>query len=386
MQNSTNSIQSLSPDFTVIGGGIFGCYAAIYLAKNGASVLLIEKEKELFRKASVVNQARLHGGYHYPRSVATAIMSDENKARFTAEHKDFINFSYQKYYAIDRFGSMTDNRQFERFCEYIDLKCEPVKEHSLFNFQRLEGLYQTTEYTFDPYLIAAYYKQLISDNKNIQVLLHSEIKSAHQSNDNWNISTELIDNQHTIKVKTPAVINATYAGSNGINQIFQQTEIELQHEIAEMAFVTSPTLKDIGLTVMDGQFGSLMPYGKSGLHSLSSVAYTHHKVSQKAKPNFDCQKINTNCRPDFLSDCNTCIAQPKSAFQKMSAQMRHYFSDKVEWQYYFSKYTIKSKLRANHIDDGRPTEISKTSSKPDFYCIFAGKINSIYEIERVLKL
>lgn len=383
--DNTN-IQSESPDFTVIGGGIFGCYAALYLAKKGASVLLIEKEKELFRKASVVNQARLHGGYHYPRSVATAIMSDENKARFTAEHENFINFSYQKYYAIDRFGSMTDNRQFERFCEYIDLKCEPVKEHSLFNFQRLEGLYKTKEYTFDPYLIAAYYKQLISENKKIQVKLHSEIKSVSKRNNNWLISLQSTGNQKTINIKSPAVINATYAGSNGINRLFEQSEIELQHEIAEMAFVTSPVLKDIGLTVMDGQFGSLMPYGKSDLHSLSSVAYTHHKVSHELSPSFDCQQINTNCRPDFLSDCNVCSAQPKSAFHKMSAQMQHYFSDKVEWQYYFSKYTIKSKLRANHIDDGRPTEISKTSAKPDFYCIFAGKINSIYEIEKVLEL
>jgi len=386
MSNSRNNIPSLSPDFTVIGGGIFGCYAALYLADKGASVLLIEKEKDLFRKASVVNQARLHGGYHYPRSVATAIMSDENKERFTADHKDFINFSYQKYYAIDRFGSMTDNRQFERFCEYIGLKCEAVKEHSLFNFQRLAGLYQTTEYTFDPYLIANYYKRLISENKNIEILMHSEIKTAIHTNNNWQITVQSIESQEFKKIYSPAVINATYAGSNGINQLFGQSEIELQHEISEMAFVTSPALRDIGLTVMDGQFGSLMPYGKSGLHSLSSVAYTHHKVSYEPNPSFDCQKVNTSCRSNFLSDCNTCPAQPKSAFNKMSAQMRHYFSDKVEWQYYFSKYTIKSKLRANHIDDGRPTEISKSSSNPDFYCIFAGKINSIYEIERVITL
>jgi glycerol-3-phosphate dehydrogenase len=65
-------------DHIIIGGGIFGTYSAIYLAKKGLKICLIEKEAELFQKASVVNQARLHGGYHYPRSVATAMMSDEN--------------------------------------------------------------------------------------------------------------------------------------------------------------------------------------------------------------------------------------------------------------------------------------------------------------------
>src|SRR5690606_32686849 len=120
-------------DYLIIGGGIFGCYAALYLSRKGYRVALIEKEKELFKKASIVNQARLHGGYHYPRSVATARMSDDNKKRFTEEHKDFINFSFEKYYAIDKYSSLTDAAQFERFCQFLDIRCERVYDHSLFN-------------------------------------------------------------------------------------------------------------------------------------------------------------------------------------------------------------------------------------------------------------
>ena len=87
-------MKSTSFDTVIVGGGIFGCYAALYLAGKGARVALLEKEDRLFRKASLVNQARLHGGYHYPRSIATAALSDEHKARFTAEHRDFVNFSF----------------------------------------------------------------------------------------------------------------------------------------------------------------------------------------------------------------------------------------------------------------------------------------------------
>ncbi|MEO0873531.1 MAG: FAD-dependent oxidoreductase, partial [Bacteroidota bacterium] len=114
----------IETDFLIIGGGIFGVYAALHLAQLGQKVILLEKERQLMRKASIVNQARLHGGYHYPRSIATARMSDENKARFTADHKDFILFNFDKYYAIDRFGSLTDGAQFERFCAYIGIDCE----------------------------------------------------------------------------------------------------------------------------------------------------------------------------------------------------------------------------------------------------------------------
>ncbi|MCY7330460.1 MAG: FAD-binding oxidoreductase, partial [Saprospiraceae bacterium] len=109
-------IKTLQFDFVVIGGGIFGCYAALYLAGKGGRVGLLEKEARLFQKASLVNQARLHGGYHYPRSMATAALSDEHKARFTEEHRPLVNFSFEKFYAIDRFGSFTDSQQFERFC------------------------------------------------------------------------------------------------------------------------------------------------------------------------------------------------------------------------------------------------------------------------------
>jgi len=57
----------------------------------------------------------------------------------------------------------------------------------------------------------------------------------------------------------------------------------------------------------------------------------------------------------------------------------------VEFQYFTSMFTVKSKLKANFIDDGRPTEISVLHEEPRFYCVFAGKINSIYEIEKVVE-
>jgi hypothetical protein len=375
--------KQMTYDHIIIGGGIFGTYSAIYLAKKGFKICLIEKEAELFQKASVVNQARLHGGYHYPRSVATAMMSDENKARFTAEHSDFIHTDFEKYYAIDRFGSFTDAAQFERFCNFINIRCERVEEHHLFNYERLEALYLTTEYTFDPILIADYYKQQIKSFDNIDIFTNTEIKSVQKNDNQWFINI-LINNIFEKTLNTNAVISATYSATNAVNRLFGVKELELMHEISEMVFVTAPNFQNTGITIMDGPFGSLMPYGKSGLLSLSSVAYTHHKVSYENLPTFDCQLQNTACRPDFTSNCNACPAKPVSAKHKMIAQFQQYLSQKVQLDYFSSFFTIKTKLKANHIDDGRPTEISILSTEPHFYCLFAGKINSIYEIEKLL--
>ena len=356
----------------------------MYLAGKGYSVALIEKEKKLFKKASIVNQARLHGGYHYPRSVATARMSDDNKQRFTDEHQGFINFSFKKYYAIDKYSSLTDAAQFERFCEFIKIKCERVYDHPLFNYERMEALYLTTEYSFDPILIGEFYKEQIKTAKNIEVFIFHKIKTVEKGSSDWELNVKDLGNNVFKEIKTTAVINATYSGSSAVNRQFGVADIQLMHEISEIAFITSSEIKSTGLTVMDGQFGSVMPYGKSGLLSLSSVVYTHHKVSYDNLPHFDCQKINTDCTPEFSSVCNFCRAKPVSNYRKMIAQMQRYYADHVQLNYLTSYFTIKSKLKANHIDDGRPTEISRLHANPDFYCIFAGKINSIYEIEKIV--
>jgi glycine/D-amino acid oxidase-like deaminating enzyme len=376
---STKIMQGQRYDAIVIGGGIFGCYAALFLARQGRRVCLLEQETQLFRKASLVNQARLHSGYHYPRSLATAAMSDEHKARFTDEHRDFVNFSFEKYYAIDRFGSFTDSLQFERFCDRIGIRCERLADHPLFNFDRLEALYLTEEYSFDPVLLGQFYRQQIDNQTNIEVEYGVRLQAAHAEGEEWRVHFS------EKKITAPLVINATYASSNAVNRVFGLADLDLTHEISEMAFVSSPQLGQRGLTVMDGPFGSIMPYGQSGLLSMSSVAYTHHKISYDRLPTFDCQSTEApTCLPDRLGICTTCPRRPASHVRKMLGQLRQYFAPEVHFDYWMSYFTVKSKLKASQIDDGRPTEVARLHDAPAFFCLFAGKINSIYEVEKVV--
>ncbi len=375
-------MKTISCDFLVVGGGLFGSYAALYLAGKGYDVVLLEKEARLFTKASLVNQARLHSGYHYPRSIATALMSNDYKQRFAKEHRGFILFELEKYYAIDRYGSYTDSAQFERFCEYLNLHCDPVARHPLFRFDRLEALYRTTEPSFDPALISAYYCRKLEGEKRIRLLTGAWPLRVEGDAPVWKVLVQHGNEQFLLHAG--GVLNATYSAGNAINRMFGVSPIPLMHEISEIALLYAPGLDKIGLTVMDGPFGSVMPFGKSGLHSLSSVAYTHHRVSYEEQPRFSCQEQQGHCLPERPDDCNACAAQPASNYDKMALQMQRYFNEAGNWQHYFSLFTIKSKLQANFIDDGRPTEILSLRENPSFYCIFAGKINSIYEIEKVL--
>lgn len=371
-------------DFIIVGGGIFGVYASIYLARKNLKVCLVEKERELMQKASIVNQARLHSGYHYPRSIATARIADNHKERFIQDHRQFINYSFKQYYAIDKYSSFTDAAQFERFCDFLKIKAERVKEHDLIDFSRIEGLYLTDEYSFDPLLIAEYYRQLLKNEENVTVKMNSLVVASEKDDNCWIVQIAERKDNTEIWIKAYSAINASYAGTNTVNAIFNMEKIKLMYEISELVFISSPPIQDFGLTVMDGNFCSIMPYGLSSLLCLSSVVYSHQKVSYSDEPVFDCQQLNRECRPDHISVCNSCEARPRSNQYKMIRQMSKYLSGSVTLDYIFSMFTIKSKLQASYIDDGRPTVISKLSGNPNYYCLFAGKINSIYEIERVI--
>ena len=73
-------------DKIIIGAGIYGLYSALYCAKNNEKIIVLEKDSEAFKRATYINQARVHMGYHYPRSYSTAIKSAGYFERF---NKDF---------------------------------------------------------------------------------------------------------------------------------------------------------------------------------------------------------------------------------------------------------------------------------------------------------
>ena len=364
-------------DHVILGGGIYGCYAALLLARRGESVLLLERDRSLFARASWINQARLHAGYHYPRSVATAAVSSEHRLRFLHDHRACVQDSFVQYYALDRYASLTNAAQFERFCKHFDIQAEPASPPTWLRSERLQGLYRTREYSFDPLALRQHYGRLLELSGRITIRCTDHVVRADTKQEKWSLRLA-----SGIAVTTPSVVNATYASTNAIHQLFDLATLDLQYELAEIALISSPVLFDQGLTVMDGPFCSFMPFGKTGLLSLSSVVYTHHERAVGILPRFACQRKRLDCSAQHLANCNTCPERPQSALHRMLAQLRQYVQSDVRIDPYQSLFTIKTKLRANYIDDGRPTEIRQLRSRPDFTYVFGGKINAIYELDR----
>src|SRR5471032_3036633 len=86
----------------VVGGGFYGARLALMRRAAGGRVLLVEREASLLARASLRNQARVHNGYHYPRSILTAFRSRLNYSRFLDEYDECADRSFPHYYAVGR--------------------------------------------------------------------------------------------------------------------------------------------------------------------------------------------------------------------------------------------------------------------------------------------
>lgn len=366
-------------DKVIIGAGIFGLYAAQKSAEKGERVLVLEYDDIPFKRASWINQARVHNGYHYPRSFSTAKKSSYYFDRFVADYDFAILKDFKKIYATSTKFSYTNAEQFAKFCWDANIPCEPVRPELYFKSGMCDGVFETREYTFDAKLIAEFMLNSLAKYPNITIMFNSRLMSIDQHPTTWSITTS------NGQFETPYLINATYASLNQILQMAGLEPFQMKYELCEIILCkVSEQLKDVGITLMDGPFFSLMPFGKTGYHSLTSVGSTPHLTSHNILPEFGCQTDNVSCNKNQLDNCNDCQNKPVTAFMHMYKIAKKYFNDDIDIYYKQSLFTMKSILMASEVDDSRPTIIKFSNVEPKFLSVFSGKINTIYDLDEVL--
>lgn len=375
-------------DKIVIGAGLYGLYAALFSAKKGQSVIVLEQEAEPFARATYVNQARVHMGYHYPRSMATAMKSAGYFRRFNEDFGFAIHSRFEQIYATSRCFSWTDAKEFRRFCKNADIPCKDVPVEQYFKDGACDGAFLTQEYTYDAFILRDYFLEELAKYPNVSIRTRQNIRRIVKESDRFSLYVSDAEQPDKItRLESGFVLNATYAS---VNQVLNQVEgiapelFGLKYELCEIILVNAgQELKNIGFTVMDGPFFSIMPFGKTGYHSLTSVCFTPHKTCYDSVPDFPCIH-NDFCRRDRLGNCNLCPDKPKSAWEYMSALAHKYMRDEYEFTYKDSLFSMKPILKASEIDDSRPTVIKCASQNPTFISVLSGKINTIYDMDEFL--
>lgn len=388
MKGKTTMKQENRFDKIIIGAGLYGLYSAYFCARRGQRVLVLECDDAPFRRATYINQARVHQGYHYPRSLSTAMKSAGYFARFNEDYGFCINREFQKVYATSAEYSWSDGAQFKKFCEAANIPCEELHPGKFFRTGMCDGAFLTREYTYDAMILKNFFVEKLKELGNlVEIYYNINIERIEKMQDAYVVCAKGKRDDNLQEYQSGFVLNATYASTNQILDLVGYDKFGIKYELCEIILCdVNDRLKEYGFTVMDGPFFSIMPFGKTGLHSLTSVTFTPHATSYDAVPQFACQLASDgHCSGRHLGNCNDCKAKPRTAFPYMANLARKYLREEYAFTYKDSLFSMKPILMSSEIDDSRPTVVRTYTTNPTFVGVLSGKINTVYDLDGILE-
>lgn len=223
----------------VVGGGLFGCLAAVEASKH-ADVTLYERHGNLLLGATRANQGRIHRGYHYPRDPHAGELgahADRLSARFPGA---VIATNVHRYLIAE--DSKVDAEQYRAFCVDSGLRWMPSNSPLTRN---VTTQVRAPEYLLD---VGKVRHQLRAELSGVNVKLGTE---AHPA---------------SLVGEYEHVIDATYG---------RYWPDRLQYEVCETTLIQlGPRFAGQSFVVMDGDYISLDPHGR--LHMLYHVRHSVH--------------------------------------------------------------------------------------------------------------
>ena len=364
MNHHTNKIY----DVVIIGGGFFGVSLALYLSTITKNVILLEKEDAILERGSKNNQARVHTGFHYPRSAITAVKSMMLHKRFERDFPNAIVDDFKMLYAISKQHSKVSSQRFWRMFNDMDA---PIKKagfiSGLFNTNYIEDVFECKESAFDYRALKEHLdKRLISSG--IKIKLNADVQKIIEDNP---VSKVILKNSDSIAGKY--IFNITYGNINNLLFNSDMDQVEIKNELVEICLITPPDeIKELGITVMDGPFFSTMPFPARKKNSFSHVRYSPHKTWMPKK------NIVT---PYLLPD----KGYEKSNYKYMLKDASRYIPCIAESVYDSSFYEIKSILVRNEINDARPILFHQSQLASKVISVLGGKIDNIYDLFEIIK-
>ncbi|MFY9688963.1 MAG: FAD-dependent oxidoreductase [Candidatus Acidiferrales bacterium] len=331
----------------VAGAGIYGTNVAIRLAEEGHDVRLFDP-LGILRGASVINQYRIHSGYHYPRSPETISETLEARAEFMAAFDLAIVRNSLHYYAIPKEGSQTPPELFERVMAQYELVCKPCRPQWM-DFAFIDKCYEVDEQIYDP--------DVLRD------LVESRIKALGIPFEQRAFAPE-------VREDYDFVVWATY-GLGPSRGLFKMAK----YQVAEKILIQLPlALHHISLVVVDGPFTAFDPYGSSGRSLFGSAKNTNHWTTTDSTEPIPTRYAALLNGPSFAPiDFSRFDAMREDSALAVPAS-----KDAV---YLGSRFTIRV-VEHNPLQDRRTLYVQETA--PGELHIFSGKVVGAVKAARLV--
>lgn len=314
----------------IIGGGWTGCHLAASMM-NEAKVTLFEKNAWLISEASLINQNRLHYGYHYARDGATRRLCQATFHRFIADYGHVVQDVPRNFYAVPEKESLLDAETLSLI--FKDWPHQETKDHPLVNTSLV---IDTQEKFISSIKAGKYFDDLLDP-----IVVYEEINQ---------------DDLPLLKNDYDFVFDCT-------NNALLQPSGDCFFEHTMMAiYKPKQNLPFEALTYIDGPLFSVYPYSSS-LYSLSHVE--HGILSQSA--NFPSHHWPwDDLRPH------------RDAMEQHIKQYWPAFDDFLKFEFTCTSTKAKTKNKS-----ANRTPIFK--AEDNLLSMFTGKIQGIYAIEAMAR-
>lgn len=314
----------------IIGGGWTGCHLAASFM-NEAKVTLYEKNEWLISEASLINQNRLHYGYHYARDGATRRLCQSTFHRFIADYGHVVQDVRRNLYAVSEKESVLDAETLSLI--FKDWPHKEIEDHSLLN----TSLVLDTQEKFISSIKAGKYFDCLLE----PITVYEQINATDLS---------------LLKRDYDFVFDCT-------NNALLKPARDCFFEHTMMAvYAPKQDLPFEALTYIDGPLFSIYPYSPS-LYSLSHVV--HGVLSQNANfPNhhWSWEELKPH----------------RDAMEQHAKQYWPAFDDFLEFKFTCTSTKAKTKNKT-----ANRTPVFKTED--NLLSVFTGKIQGIYAIEQMAR-
>lgn len=268
----------------VIGAGIFGCVIAEKLA-GAHDVCLFEREESILSGSTFSSVLRVHKGAHYPRDILTAQQSISGYRDFCEEFQSSIVTEFTNYYALASHGSKVTTDEFERFLRIVgipnrrvgnrgELERAPVRQ------QKIASLYEIAEAVIDEDSLRHDLARRL-DVSGVHLCCSTEILSANLRGTNWHLADGFGKDFGPFDY----VIRATY-GMDRIRFESGNPPIRSLEYHRTLVLDVKLGLQNFGLTVVDGDFLTILPKGRSNRHLVYAPSLSVMEKSFGSVSNF----------------------------------------------------------------------------------------------------
>lgn len=321
----------------VLGGGWYGCHIAAALLQDGHEVELHEISDRLFSGASGGNPARLHLGFHYPRSRLTRAACQEHHAKFMEKYGHLTRSVPVNIYAVAAQESMVDFGTYRQVLQG-EVEFVTLDRPGEFGLCNIEGALLTGE----RHIVIDWARNEFMNKLSDVVIWNRQPGRLSDPHWDWTIDCTFCAN-----------------GNAGVDR----------YEPCLTVLLNGPA--DTAITIMDGPFPSIYPWNEGrNLSSLTSALYT---------------PFSKTCRTwgeahELLNSVSA--AEISARADSMLNQMAQYWPA-VRDQYRIADHRLTIRAMPKSASDARLVDVVKADER--VLRIRAGKIDAILYAEALVR-